>query len=542
MKNSLRTIIHMFKFTKNVRVTYIVGIIFFTSQIFTANLVQAFFLNRLSDGVINGDINDILASVGLCSILFLVQIIFTLFGIVLYNLANIKIERKLKTSLFKQYLEISKVDNQFHTSQAISSMNYDVDSAINCLGNGFALLCFSLFTIIGSLIVIAVIDMRVFVIELIIGIVAVIIQLRNVKPVESLSDKIMKYNQSSVEVITNLLRGIDTVQSNLLDKLFRSNYGKEVVNIYTAKRRLIWIHSFQSVYQSLFRLLSFVGIFGFGLYLVSVDELTFSVFIMLPTLCIGITEAMSSIGRQWTNLHGPIAAAKRVLDIYSIKKETSDKGIVENRFTSEIALSNIGCKYGEHMVFSGVNHTFKAGDVIVISGKSGSGKSSLLKMLIGIQEVSVGNIVMDGVRQDDYSKKSWKNNFAYVDQECRMFHMSIRDNIKVGRLSAHDDEIVRMARRTQCHGFVKKLRHGYDTIIGENQTGLSQGESQRVAIARALLREAPILVMDEFTSALDPQTEKEILDMLFNLKGNRTLIISTHNDEVINKADSCIQL
>ena len=189
--------------------------------------------------------------------------------------------------------------------------------------------------------------------------------------------------------------------------------------------------------------------------------------------------------------------------------------------------------------------------MVALVGESGSGKSTLLRAIAGMYEREQLAISLGGVDYNDTSLEAWRRNFAYVDQSCRLFDMSVRDNIAMGfgglqgrdgGQNSRNSVIEEAAKTAAAHGFIMELEGGYDAPCGEKGGTLSGGQRQRIAIARALARKAPVLVFDEATSALDKETERQIMETVQGLRKNHTILIATHHMPSAASADMIVAL
>jgi ATP-binding cassette subfamily B protein len=196
----------------------------------------------------------------------------------------------------------------------------------------------------------------------------------------------------------------------------------------------------------------------------------------------------------------------------------------------------------DESLFEKLNIRIAAGEKIGLVGHSGSGKTTLTRLLLRFSDVDGGEILIDDqnithITQDDLHEK-----IGYVPQEPIMFHRSLQDNIRYGRFSASDEEIVKAAKVAHADEFIKRLPDGYETLVGERGVKLSGGQRQRIAIARAMIKNAPILVLDEATSALDSESEILIQDALWKLMEGRTAIVIAHRLSTIQKMDRIVVL
>ncbi|MFM7207877.1 MAG: ABC transporter ATP-binding protein [Planctomycetaceae bacterium] len=185
----------------------------------------------------------------------------------------------------------------------------------------------------------------------------------------------------------------------------------------------------------------------------------------------------------------------------------------------------------------GVSFTAEPGQVTAIVGPTGAGKTTLISLIPRFYEAAGGGVFVDGVNVKDLGLDDLRRHISVVLQEPLLFSMSIRDNLRYGRLDATEEEIVEAARAANAHDFIARLPEGYDTVLGERGSRLSGGERQRICVARAFLKDAPILILDEPTSSIDSKTEAVILDSLDRLMEGRTTFMIAHRLSTIRRAD-----
>jgi ATP-binding cassette subfamily B protein len=211
----------------------------------------------------------------------------------------------------------------------------------------------------------------------------------------------------------------------------------------------------------------------------------------------------------------------------------------------EVAFRDVTFYYPEnhqHPLFEHLDFKIKPGEKVGLVGPSGGGKTTITKLLLRFMDISEGEIAVDGQNICDLKQSDLRSHVAYVSQEPILFHRSLMENIRYGRLAASDNEIKAVAELAHAHDFIERLPEGYATMVGERGVKLSGGQRQRVAIARAMLKNAPILVLDEATSALDSESEVLIQDALWKLMEGRTAIVIAHRLSTIQKMDRIIVL
>jgi ATP-binding cassette subfamily B protein len=181
----------------------------------------------------------------------------------------------------------------------------------------------------------------------------------------------------------------------------------------------------------------------------------------------------------------------------------------------------------------------KAGGVTALVGPSGGGKSTVLNLMLRLYEIDTGKILIDGQDVMRFSRRSVRRQIAFVGQDVFLFRGTIRDNIGFGKPGASEGAIINAARAAHAHDFIMNFPSGYDTPVGEHGQQLSTGQRQRVSIARALLKDAPIILLDEATAALDSESERSVQDAIARLCERRTTIVVAHRLQTIIHAD-CI--
>jgi len=207
------------------------------------------------------------------------------------------------------------------------------------------------------------------------------------------------------------------------------------------------------------------------------------------------------------------------------------------RLSNELALRDVRFAYGDREVLRGFDLTVRAGERVALVGESGGGKSTVVKLVLRFLDPTSGSIAVDGTDLRQAPLEAVRGQFALVTQEPLLFHDSVRANIAYGRPGASVDEIEKAARAAFAHGFISELPQGYDTPIGERGVRLSGGQKQRIALARALLADAPVLVLDEATSSLDPESEREVQQALDAVLQGRTALVIAHRLSTVRTAD-----
>lgn len=270
------------------------------------------------------------------------------------------------------------------------------------------------------------------------------------------------------------------------------------------------------------------------------DLVTFFLFLEL------FYQPVRQLSAAWEQVQEAVAGAERVSELLSETPDIADApDAVElrGRAKGDIRFEDVGFAYQpDQNVFENINLNVPAGSMLALVGPTGAGKTTLASLIPRFYDVGSGRITLDGHDVRDLSLASLRGQISIVLQDVFLFHGTVRDNILFGRADASEAEMREAARVANAEGFIERLPGGYDTMIGERGVKLSGGQKQRLAIARAVLRDAPILILDEATSAVDTQTERLIQEALERLMVGRTTVVIAHRLSTIRKADQIVVL
>ncbi|HEX8522159.1 MAG TPA: ABC transporter ATP-binding protein [Tepidisphaeraceae bacterium] len=246
------------------------------------------------------------------------------------------------------------------------------------------------------------------------------------------------------------------------------------------------------------------------------------------------------IGRVLTELGKALVAIGRIQEILEVPEESvpADQiADVPERVRGDVELREVTFAHGEKEVVSQLSLKIPAGTTVALLGPSGSGKTTLVNLLLRLYDYQSGSITLDGMELKRLDRKYVRSQFGTVLQEPFLYSKTLRDNVKLGRHSASDEEMTAAASLAAIHGTIEGFEQRYDTVIGERGVTLSGGQRQRTAIARALLRDAPVLILDDAMSAVDTHTESAILDALKSQRGKHTIILIAHRLSTLMHAD-----
>ena len=262
-------------------------------------------------------------------------------------------------------------------------------------------------------------------------------------------------------------------------------------------------------------------------------------FITITILSLGISAPILSAmiyTDDIAKIGAVVAEVGQVLDLPELNRPKENKKF-ENR---NIVLEHIGFSYGKEEILSDVNLEIKEGSITAFVGPSGGGKSTIAKLIASFWDVNKGRITLGGIDVRDIPLEQIMNEISYVSQDNYLFNDTIRNNIRMGKPGASDEEVEAAAKASGCHDFIMKLEHGYETIAGGAGGHLSGGERQRIAIARSMLKDANIIIFDEATAYTDPENEAVIQEAVSRLILGKTLIVIAHRLSTITDSDKIV--
>jgi len=339
---------------------------------------------------------------------------------------------------------------------------------------------------------------------------------------------------------------VDSITNITNVRLFASNkFEDEYVSTYTddyvdKDRRMQWYILKVRTFQSLSATIMTALIMLFLVYGYIHKTVTIGDFALVLTLISKLVENFWGASNEFVRFGQTVGNCKQALSIISVPHEIIDAPHATelNVTHGRIDFNNVTFHYQRnHNLFHNKNVSIAAGSKVGLVGFSGSGKTTFVNLILRFFEIESGRIMIDGQDITKVTQDSLHKNIALIPQDTSLFHRTLIENIRYGRLSATDEEVIDASKKAHCHDFISKLPDGYNSLVGERGIKLSGGQRQRIAIARAILKQAPILILDEATSSLDSVTEKHIQSGLHNLMAGCTTIVIAHRLSTLAEMD-----
>lgn len=471
----------------------------------------------------------------------IIQIIVNYLNVHTASKFEIALKRHLfKTLINKDYLSVTK----YHSGELLNRINSDVAVVVNGIITILPTAAMLITSIIGAFYVLYKIDSTLAIIILCIGPVFAIgarIYSTKYKKMHKLCQEYDGKTKSfMLEILQNLLVVKSFgVEEKMLDK-------SEILqhNSYKLRIKRVTVSLFAHVGAFLIFNAGYYFALGYAAMQLSNGDLTYGDVTAILALVSQIQTPFRNVSGLIPQAFGVSASVERLMELEDLKDEPATASIIDDdtyNNMEKIVFDNVTFSYNDDSAVSGINMEIKKGECSVIAGESGSGKSTSIKLLLGIMAPDSGRIYIAGQDSEKDIGKDTRPLFAYVPQGNLILSGTIRENIVFGNSNAKEEDIIKAAKIAQIWDFVETLEKGLDTDLGEKGLGLSEGQIQRISIARAILHDAPVLLLDEATSALDSQTEKNLLAAIREMT-DKTCIIVSHKQAAFDMCDSIIYI
>lgn len=485
---------------------------------------------------------------GILLALFVIAILRSSLGYVKEYIADAiatEVSKDLKKELYDhiQSLPFSYFDSM-NTGELMSRIGEDVDNIWKTIGFGFRLLVenASYFVIATGILFYLNVKLAIVCTVVVLPIAYIALRLEKVVGVTfgKISDQTVLLNTTAQENISGvrLVKAFAREKHEILKflELNKTNYNlnMEQTGIFAKYFPLI----------EFLTNLSTIILICFGGYLVIKSGMTVGTLVAFTMYSGMLIWPMRMLGWLMNIMAQNLASAKKIFAILDVEPSIEDKenAIVPKEFKGAIKFDNVSFRYNDEMVLNNINLDVKPGETVAIMGTTGSGKTSLINLIGRYYDVAEGGVYIDGNDVKNLSLHSLRSNMSVITQDTFLFSETIEENVRIGNYGADFDQIKAACVSACADEFITKLDEGYDTIIGERGIGLSGGQKQRISIARALVRNARILVLDDATSALDMDTEYELLKNLSELKKKATTFIIAHRISAVKNADQILYI
>jgi ATP-binding cassette, subfamily B, bacterial MsbA len=346
-----------------------------------------------------------------------------------------------------------------------------------------------------------------------------------------------------LETMQESLQGIRTVKAFTLEQTMRDRIDASIASVERNANKMARVSNRSSPLMETLGGFAIAGSLMYGGYRVVAMGATPGQFFSFLTAFLLAYEPAKRLARLNIELNSSLIGARMLLEIVdSPASEPNDDDKPALKLSdARVEFRDVSFAYRpDELVLNRMSFVAEPGKVTALVGPSGGGKSTVLALLLRLYEVTIGDVVIDGQAISGVSRRSLRQQTAYVGQDVYLFRGTVKENIAFGKMGASETEIVSAAKAACAHDFIMAFPLGYDTPVGEHGTQLSGGQRQRVAIARALVKNAPVILLDEATAALDSESEKQVQEAIEHLCQNRTTIVIAHRLHTIMHADAIL--
>lgn len=533
------------KYVSKYKRTVIIGtmcmLIVIGVDLFLPYLQQVF----IDSGLMKGNQNVIVSALVWIGIITVIKAMLGYGKEFLYDVLSSWVHQDIKNDLFAhiQTLEFEYFDNM-NTGELMSRIGEDAENIWQTIGYGMRLFIENIIYFVISTIILFVLNYKLalacFIVMIPIGFIGIKLEKKFGETYSKISDQTAEINTIAQEDIAGIkLVKAFSREKYEINKFLKMNKVYYDLNMEQAKIIGDYFPPIEFLTN-----IALVIMIVLGGFLVMDGEVSIGILVAFNGYIWNLIWPMRMLGELTDLLSRTVSSANKIFAIMdkdpSIKTKENFKDV--KNIKGNIKFEGVNFKYDDKLVLKNINLDIKAGSTVAIMGATGAGKSSLINLIGRYYDTCKGSIKIDGIDIKEYNLEFLRKNMAIVPQETFLFSETILNNIKFSNENASFEEIKEASKLACANEFIEGLELGYNTEIGERGIGLSGGQKQRIAIARALVRKAKILILDDSTSALDMETEHELLKNLSNRKHESTTFIIAHRISAVKNADLIIYL
>lgn len=456
------------------------------------------------------------------------------------NKMGYKLRKEMNQKIDK--LPLSYFDKNSH-GDILSRFTNDVDTLVQSLNQSLSTMVSSFVQIIGFLVMMLSISWKMTLMALIVIPLSLILVMVVVKK----SQRYFKAQQKSLGLVNGHIE--EMYSAHTIVKAFNGEedslrtFKEYNDQLYTSAWKSQFLSGLMMPLTNLIGNIGYVGVCILGGYLTIHKEIAVGDIQSFITYTRNFTQPISQISQSMNMLQSTAAAAERVFEFLAAEEEICDvkNPVVLKDVQGQVTFENVCFGYDPNkIVINNFSMYIKPGQTTAIVGPTGAGKTTIVKLLMRFYELNAGSIYIDGHNITEYTRSGLRNMVGMVLQDAWLFEGSILENLRFGKPSATDDEVIQAAKAAHVDHFIHTLDHGYNTVLNESSSNISQGQRQLLTIARAFLADPKILILDEATSSVDTRTEVLIQKGMDELMKGRTSFVIAHRLSTIRDADNII--
>lgn len=510
------------------------------------SMVPGYINRKVIDEVITGGKIDILPR------LLLILIIITVLRSTFKILERLSLEKfsqntllDLKQSLYDHLQKLSfNFFNKNKTGELMSRMTGDMEAIRVMLIEGIFQITQIIFYLILTSMVLFRLNVQLTLISLVSSPFIAFFTYKMSKKIKPAFRKVREQFSTLNSTVQENISGIRVVKAFNREDFEMEKFNEDNVNYYKKRYRVARIWGNYSPFLQFFGAVSTLFLLFFGGRLVIQGQITMGIWMQFNSYLWMLIMPMRMLGNVINMVNFTVASGERVFKIMEVEPEikNTEKPVSVTDFKGEVEFRNINITFEDQKILEDINLTASPGETVAIMGATGTGKSSLINLIGRYYDPDRGSVYIDGIDIKKMDLKTLREQIAVVMQETFLFSETIKNNIAYGCPEADIEEIKEAAKIAGAHEFILEMEAGYETVIGERGMGLSGGQKQRISLARAILKRAPILILDDSTSAVDMETERQIYQALESMESKATVFLIAHRISTVRNADKILIL
>ena len=476
--------------------------------------------------------------------LVLIRIILIYVKNTINQFLGLSLETDMRVDTFHKLMELdSQTISEYNSGELLQTINSDTIMYKEMFCRMIPNICDSVFVLFVTVYLLSTIDIR-FIWIPIVMMPILLVALVNFRKKAKKNFTNIRANDSRMNLtVQENIEAVRLVRSFTNEELEREKFDATNESLKQAHIGQIWLSSKFDVLINSIKQISYIGTIAIGAVLVIQGSMLIGYIATCSAYVLKIMDNITQINNMLFQMQQQLVAGQKMKEF--LEHESKIKDNEESTLVSEmpdIEISHAHMEIEGQKVLEDISLQIPYGKKLGIVGGTGSGKSVLLKSLGRIHDLNGGSITIDGNDIKDYSLSNLRNMYSYVFQDVFLFSNTIDSNIAYGNPEIEEEYVIRTAIHAQAHNFISALSDGYRTVVGERGLGISGGQKQRISIARALLKNAPVLIFDDSTSALDVNTEKKLLETVWSEYSEKTVIITAHRLSSVVDCDEIIYM
>lgn len=432
-----------------------------------------------------------------------------------------------------------------HSGELVSKLSYDLQKMGSIYGSRLRRTVAPILQVVVYLVPMLILSWQITLCLVGVNLVMLLINGLLIEPIRKVSKDLSKTNSKMTEKMSNLLQGMEQARMYSAGRHTVQEFIKENEKFAAQRKKKIYLTATLESCSSGFDLLCALAFLMLGIYFVQDGHTTLGSLTAIYSLYGTFSFQFLFLGKFLPELIGCFVNAQNIFEFLEEEQEPEcwygGAATSDCRSGEMVCMDNIEFYYRKDKpLLKAYSMRVKEGESVAITGPSGCGKTTLSKLLLGLYPVIAGDIFIEKKSCRKFTNSELRERIAYVPQEPYLFNETIRENIRIGKPDATDEEIETAAKMAYAHDFIMELSKGYDTKVGERGNNLSGGQRQRIAVARAIIKDAPIILLDEATSALDNESEQLVNEALKSMKNKKTILMIAHRPSTIALADKKI--